>query len=120
MNRTINRMLKQMVSKKQNTWDQHLPMIGMAYRSTVHSSTGYTPNMLMLGRECQMPMNIQAPVQQEKAMANGWAGYVVDLKERFETAYTLARENLCGAQVQQKRYYDRKAKAHQYPRGTCV
>ena len=30
----------------------------MAYRSSVHESTGETPNMLMLGREIEVPLDL--------------------------------------------------------------
>ena len=32
-------------------WDQHLPYVMAAYRSTPHSTTGEIPNKMMWGRE---------------------------------------------------------------------
>ena len=39
MNRTIQDMLAKYVAEHQRDWDVHLPMIMIAYRSSVHSST---------------------------------------------------------------------------------
>ena len=47
------------VSANQKDWDKHLPLLIAAYRSTPHSLTRFTPNMLMLGREVHQPVDIQ-------------------------------------------------------------
>ena len=31
----------------------------IAYRASVHETTGYTPNMMILGREVMIPLKIQ-------------------------------------------------------------
>jgi len=36
-------------------WDMVLPQFMQAYRGTPHTSTGETPNLLMLGRETRVP-----------------------------------------------------------------
>ena len=46
------------VSKQQNNWDEHLPHLAGAIRSSVNISTGFTPNMLMLGREVNQPADL--------------------------------------------------------------
>jgi transposase InsO family protein len=40
---------------KQNDWDIYLPTVQLLYNTTVSLSTGYTPMMLMTGREGKMP-----------------------------------------------------------------
>ena len=54
-NRTLETMLTMYAEHKQDTWDQHLQNIMLAYRSSVHDSTGFTPNRMMLGREVELP-----------------------------------------------------------------
>jgi len=44
--RTLNSMLAKTVQESQRDWDEKLPFVLAAYRSTVHSSTGFTPNKL--------------------------------------------------------------------------
>ncbi|XP_038060519.1 uncharacterized protein LOC119731418 [Patiria miniata] len=47
-NRTVKTMLSLFVHENQDDWDEHLPYVMMAYRSSQHDSTKFTPNMLML------------------------------------------------------------------------
>ena len=39
-------------------WDTLIPNVLMAYRSTRHSSTGFTPNYLLTGREMRLPAHV--------------------------------------------------------------
>ena len=39
-------------------WDVHLPLVMMAYRSSVHSSTQYTPHYLLFGHEICLPVDV--------------------------------------------------------------
>lgn len=58
MNRTLKNMLMSFVSKNQKDWDQHIPLLVMAYRSSVHEATGVSPSMLMLAREIRLPIDL--------------------------------------------------------------
>ena len=57
-NRTVETMLRQTVQTNQKDWDVMLPYCCAAYRGAVHSTTGQTPNLLMLGRELPMPSQL--------------------------------------------------------------
>lgn len=57
-NRTLIQMLSAFVNEKKNDWDDHLPYLMMAYRATVHESTKCSPNLIMLGRELSLPLDI--------------------------------------------------------------
>jgi len=48
---TLNAMMGRMISETRRDWDLLLPYVMAAYRSSVHRSTGYTPNYLMFARE---------------------------------------------------------------------
>jgi len=48
-------MLAKVIDDRQRDWDEHVPFVMMAYRATQHSSTGFTPNRLFLGRENKVP-----------------------------------------------------------------
>lgn len=47
-NRTSIQMLSIFVNANRDDWDDHLPYLLMAYRATVHDSTGYSPHKMML------------------------------------------------------------------------
>ena len=120
LNRTVGRMLRQLVSKRQTDWDEHLPLMAMAYRSSIHSTTGYTPNQLMLGRECASPFNTQEAAPGYETEGPGYPHYVEHLAQKMRRSHSLARENLNAAQARQKRYYDRRARESRFQRGDTV
>ena len=51
-------MLSAFVNDNHTDWDEQLPYVMMAYRSSIHETTGFTPNSLMLGREVSTPLDI--------------------------------------------------------------
>ena len=55
---TLGAMLLIWVDTPQMDWDDHLPLLAMAYQSACHSTTGAIPNMLNLGREVTLPVNL--------------------------------------------------------------
>ena len=57
-NRSLLQMLRSYVETKEQ-WEKYLPLVLYAYRTAVHSSTGFTPFELMYGRPPQ-----QAPFEQ--------------------------------------------------------
>ena len=63
-NRTLLMMLAMFAGNNKDDWDDLLPAVMMAYRSSVHESTGFSPYQLMFGEECTLPMDIGLPRQQ--------------------------------------------------------
>ena len=57
-NRTLIEMLREKIQQDQTDWDLQLPTCMMAYRGAVHESTGVSPNLLMLGRELEVPLDV--------------------------------------------------------------
>ena len=58
LHKTLRSMLKARVEDNPATWDEHLDLCMMAYRSSVHSSTGHNPFELMFGREMRIPLDV--------------------------------------------------------------
>ncbi len=58
MNPTIKNIIKCTVRDKRNTWDKSLDLVIMAYRATPQTSTGFSPNMLVIGKETNMPVDL--------------------------------------------------------------
>ena len=46
------------LSENQSDWDEHLPLLMMAFRPAFHETTGYTPYEMMLGRQIGVPIDI--------------------------------------------------------------
>ncbi len=83
----VNRMLLQSIQcyldGKQQRWDEYLPLIAMSIQATENRFTGFTPNMMMLGREVNTPLEIitgvarvnsaeQDPPTMCEICGNGW------------------------------------------------
>ena len=57
-NGTLKQMLKTAVGANEDEWDEYLPMLTLAYNSTEQASTGCTPNLIAIGWELTMPVDI--------------------------------------------------------------
>ena len=60
-NRTLFMLLAMFVGEHRDDWDDLLPAVMMAYRSSVQESTGFSPYRLMFGEECTLPMDVGLP-----------------------------------------------------------
>ncbi|GFX09345.1 retrovirus-related Pol polyprotein from transposon 412 [Trichonephila clavipes] len=96
-NWTILNSLSLLVSSNQQDWDKKLPFFLLAYRSTVHETTGYAPSQMLFGRDLRLPADLlfsrppDAPLAPEE--------YIEKLQERMEEMHHQAREcfSKCGA-----------------------
>ena len=87
--------LKNMFSKTANhnpeEGDYYLPSLMMAYKSYVHSATGNAPSYLLFGRGIRLPLDVKV---ERPESANQTQNYAVDLVQRLEYAYALARAQM--------------------------
>ena len=113
LNRTLTSMLSAFVN---SNWNVHLPYIMMAYRSSVHDTTGMTPNTIMFGREVATPLDLQyeMPSQIKETPSNKW---VWELQERLENAHAFVRNKMNKSMFRHKHYHDRKLKWKQFEDG---
>ena len=93
------------------TWDVMLPIFLMAYRSSVHGSTGETPHFLLTSREMKLPIDLlySCPSDKETNVPD----YVRQLEVRFNKAYAIVRNQLQLAQRVQKRQYETRHPKYQ-------
>ena len=102
----------------QKDWDQYLPYVGFAYRASVQASTGESPNMMMLGREVNLPVDlVLGAVPHEKELDTEYAD---DLRERIRTIHERARYALEMSARRQKKNYDRLVHGPTYKQGQFV
>ena len=89
----------------------------MAYNTSVHPTTGYTPFYLMFGREARMPVDIHGtPTPQVSSPAE----YAGRLCQDLELAYHRVRVQLGHKLCRQKDLYDRKVHGRPYECGELV
>ena len=119
-NRTLEAMLSKFVQESQKDWDLYLPLLMLAYRSSVHESTGFTPNEMMLGREVLLPVDLLIG-RLEPAEDNSETEYAARLSEQIELVHHFARQHLKICSDRQKKNYDhRPVNQFQYQRGDPV
>ena len=112
-------MMGKVVADHQRDWTDHLPKLMAAYRSAVHEATGYSPNMLILGREMHAPLDLTVKVPSD-AETNSDT-YVDQILEQFYQSYRQTRESLQTRTLVNKRYYDISTKKTcEYTPGTWV
>ena len=104
-NRTLASMLTMYCEKDQKSWDEHLPYVIFAYRSSIHTSTGFSPNMMMLGRETELPIQVVVGTPETDDQLEP-DNYVAKLQNRIQEAHDVAREKLRRSAEHQKRTYD--------------
>jgi hypothetical protein len=113
-------MLKSFVSKEQSDWDDHLPYVMAAYRSTQQSSTGCSPNLLMLGREDDSPIDRMMGPPPGQSETECPIEYVEWVKHALRQSYSFAYNNLRISASRQKCYYDLGLKPRQFSEGNWV
>jgi len=119
-NRTLLAMLSAVVNEQQDDWDDHLPYVMAAYRSSVQATTGCTPNMMMLGRESTLPIDLTLTTPGDTIFPQEPQEYVQWVREATQMAHEYARKNLKTNMIRQKRAYDQKTAIRIYPVGTWV
>ena len=119
-NRTLASMLTMYCEEDQKSWDEHLPYVMLAYRSSVHSSTGFSPNMMMLGRETELPLQVVVGTPESGKQVEP-VEYVEVLQSKLREAHNIAREHLKRSAEHQKRSYDKQgATSRQFNIGQAV
>ena len=92
-NQQVLNFLRCFLQGKQRCWDEYLPVLGMALRATVNRSTGFTPNMLQLGREVNMPADILLGLSRSEELPQSQGQYLKTLLSRMEVHHQ-ARQHL--------------------------
>ncbi|KAI4871800.1 hypothetical protein NFI96_004239 [Prochilodus magdalenae] len=106
-NRTLAAQLAIVTDKNQRDWDRHLPVVLLACRSAVQETTGFTPALLMFGRELRTPVTLAfgAPPGGSEEFSDTPA-YVAGLLSALNSVHGLTRSNQSAAGQKQKRAYD--------------
>ena len=108
MNRTLQSMLAKCINDEQSNWSQQLPYVMMAYRTSVHESTGYTPHFLVYGQEVCLPIDFIYPNPSDQP-PNDTQEFVSARQVRFQKAYDSARTALNFNQPRRNALYNRRS-----------
>ena len=56
-NKTLATMISMYVSERHKDWDEFLPLVLFAYRTSLHDSVKDTPFFLLYGRDAKLPLD---------------------------------------------------------------
>ena len=92
-NRTLFGLLRQLSEEKGHKWHLHLGSITAIYNSTPHSQSGYSPYLLMFGRDPRLPLDLWEEEYEKKgkSMEEDWLENCFKIQKN---SWELARENL--------------------------
>ena len=95
------------LNRETDKWDEILQLAVTAYNSTIHESTGFTPNLLWFGRELRFTIGrlVPDPTNSEE---QSYCDFVKQLRSKIQQSFDLARNNLQRNALYTKKYYDRK------------
>ena len=119
-NRTLLMMLAMFAGENRDDWDDLLPAVMMAYRSSVHESTGFSLYTLMFGEECTLLMDVGLPRREPDLPDPISSPYAVWVGDVLEVAYDQVCRHLGQAVQRQKRLYDRRAVRRLFAVGNWV
>ena len=92
MNRTINKYLSKVVTDHQRDWDKYLHLFLLAYRASVHETTGQSPAKIIFGRELRLPCDLNFGTKRGGEIAG--EDYVSELRQRMEDIHNRVRRNI--------------------------
>ena len=119
-NKTLVRMIRSYLKGQQREWDKYPDCLAAAYRSSVHETTGFTPNMLMLGREVKMPSDVMFSDVSDSQEPESFGSYVENIRDKMRKAHQVAQEHLKVKAKRQKDNYDAKSSFNHYCVGDMV
>ena len=119
MNRTLLNMLAKTIDDFQSNWTQQLAYVMMAIRTSVHESTGYTPQFLVFGKEINLPIDIQYP-SPEQPNKTDVHQFVQQKRVDMQRAHEAARFHLQAAQQRRNALCNSKLHGPRYKPGDNV
>ena len=119
-NGTLKGLLWAHCQENPKNWLNCLDQVLFAYRTTVHSATGYSTFFLRYGTHPRLPVDLitgsQPPQLENKAQNQ----YARDLYYKLHKVYTFVRDHLKSKQISMKKQFDRSSHIVQYNVGDFV
>ena len=101
-NHTIEEGLAKYLGEHHNTWSDKLPLVMMAYRSSIYSVTKYSQFYLLFGSPCALTVDCIYRTIETKIYPT-LSEYVGCLKNELQSCQKLVRENTDVEQERQKK-----------------
>ncbi len=91
-NQTLLQMLGTLQEEDKIKWRDHVQHMVHAYNCTKNDTTGFSPYMLMFGRQPSLPIDVAFGIKPEGEKKISHAEYVKKLQESLQESYKIAVE----------------------------
>jgi hypothetical protein len=118
-NRTIENMLSLFVHENQKNWDELIPLLMLAYRSSVHETTGVSPHEMMFARPASLPVDIVLG-KPEPTIQQTDIEYINNLQNKMNIIHDFARRKMQINSKKTLRDYSAKIQHNTYKEGDPV
>jgi hypothetical protein len=106
VNLVIQQFLKNYVAASQQDWVDHLELVEFCYNNSKHSTIGFTPFQMVMGKSPIVPMTWVAHGQ-PPSDASEELPMLTQLDEEWRRLWELAKVNLENAQKRYKDFVDK-------------
>ena len=104
-NRTLVNMLATSISELgDDSWEEHLPKLCLAYNTFTHPTTGETPFFLMHGRQARLPVDL---MYGSESTGTSVPEYAKELGHKLSIAFEQTRKRTGNIQQRQRELYDK-------------
>jgi hypothetical protein len=117
-NGTLIQGISMYVDSNQLTWDEFVEPVLFSYRSTPCDSTGYSPFMLLYGRQPKLPIDIALLAQWDKGLEP--QKHLEQIVEKLKIIQPKSVNNLLAAQAKMKGQHDKRLRSHRFTVGDKV
>ena len=119
-NRALISMLGTLDTEQKKDWKQYVAPLVHAYNCIKHESTGFSPYLLLFGRDPKLPIDVSFGIDKDDSNNQAYTEYVTDLQNRIKETFEVVNRNAAKAREKQKAYYDIKARAAKLEPGDRV
>ena len=92
-------MLATCVEDRPEEWEDYVQKVCMAYNTSTHATTGFTPFYLMFGRQARIPADLMYGTAEPESLNYG--EFAAKLRQSLADAYKIARNSTAGKQERQ-------------------
>ena len=116
--RFLQETLRYFLDQYSENWDMAVQAVGATINATVNKSTGYSPNVLMLGRE--LPKLIDGDIKVPPNMRKPNGEQLRNLLRDMEVCRDFAKKTSELQRGQYAKYFNRRAKTREFDEGDTV
>ena len=103
-NRTIGECIAKLLSDKEKDWDEYIEAVLLAYRTSKHETTGFTPFQLLYGKQAKLPVDLKVVTFREDntTFEEALIMRTQQITNKMWTDHSKAHDNIHKSQDRQK------------------